>query len=89
MCCSPQPQPLRGTGGGHQRPTGRPGLRDELVGGAAECFRRVEEGGIGGEQGDPAVPAASGDLLCSRVSPVQRLGPVQGQAQQARSDTSG
>ena len=78
------PQPLRAAPGGHQRLTGGPGLRDEVVGGAAERFGRVEQRGIGGEQDDPAVPAARADLLAAGVGPAQGLRPVQGQAQQAR-----
>ena len=80
------PQPLRAAPGGHQRVAGGPGLRDQVVGGPAERFRRVEQRGIGGEQDDPAVPAARADLLAAGVGPAQGLRPVQGQAQQARCD---
>ena len=70
-------QPLRGARGGHQRLAGGPGLRDEIIGGPAERLGRVEQRGIGGEQRDPAVPAAGDDLLVARVGPAQRLRPVQ------------
>ena len=43
------PQPLHSTRSGHQWLTCGPRLRDEIVGGPAKCFRRVEKGGIGGE----------------------------------------
>ena len=76
------PQPLRAAPGRHQRVAGGPGLRDQVIGRAAERLRRVQQRGIGGEQHDPAVPAARADLLVSGVGPAQGLRPVQGQAQQ-------
>ena len=66
-----------------------PGLGDQVVGGPAERFRRVEQRRIRGQQGDPAVPAPGGQLLLTGLGPAQRLRPVQGQPEQARGDPGG
>ena len=74
------PQPLRGPGGGHQRLAGGPGLGDEVVGGPAERFRRVEQRRVRGEQDDPAVPARGWPAAPHRPRPGAAPGPGPGPA---------
>ena len=57
-----------------------------MVGRAAERFRRVEQGRVGRQQGDPAAATARDESFIVRVGPVQGLGPVQSQAQQTGGD---
>ena len=75
-----------GPRGGHQRLAGGPGLGDEVVGGPAERFRRVEQRRSVASR--TIRPSRRRVAICSLTGlrPAQRLRPVQGQPQQARGD---
>ena len=65
---------------------GNPGLGQEVVDGAGQGFRGIEQRRVGGDQGDPAAAATVGQRLVLGVGAFEGLQPVQGQAKQAGRD---